>query len=166
MADKNKGGRPRKFKSVIELEKAIQYYFDSITKTELAFNTIVSGYEDEEKKKPIYEKVPVLNNAGEQVTNTTYFEIPSITGLCLHIGTTRETWKQYESLKGFSDSIKRAKTWIEKYNVEQLYRRDQVTGIIFNLKNNFDWKDKQEIEEKSDQSITIKLEGEAKEWSR
>lgn len=146
MADKHAGGRPRKFKSAKELDKAIRYYFDSITKTEPAFESVLVGYKDEEEKEPIYEKVPVLNNAGEQISRTSYFEIPTISGLCLHIGMTRETWRQYETQEEFSYSIKKAKTIIEQYNEEQLYRRDQVTGIIFNLKNNFNWKDKQEVE--------------------
>lgn len=140
------GGRPPKFESVSEFDKSIQHYFDSITKTELSWDHVIVGYEDKAKKKPIIDKKPVLNNAGEQVSHTTYFEIPSITGLCQHIGITRETWKQYEHKEEFSDSIKSAKDRIEKYNIEQLYRRDQVTGIIFNLKNNFGWQDKQEID--------------------
>lgn len=145
MASK-KVGRPRKLESAEELEKAIQHYFDSITKTEPVFDTIITGYKDEEQKKPIYKKIPALNNAGEQIERTEYFKIPTITGLCLHIGITKETWRQYGQLEEFSDPIKKAKTVIEQYNEEQLYRKDQVTGIIFNLKNNFGWKDKQEVD--------------------
>ena len=52
----------------------------------------------------------------------------------------------YENKSDYSDTIKVAKQRIEKYNAEQLYRTTQVTGIIFNLKNNFDWKDKREVE--------------------
>jgi hypothetical protein len=158
MADKNKGGRPPKFNSADEFNKKIKHYFDTITKTDLAFRSVVVGYEDEEQKKPIYEQQPVLNNAGEQVSYTTYFEIPSITGLCQHVGITRDTWKAYESREEFIDSIKKAKDKIEKYNIEQLYRKDQVTGIIFNLKNNFGWADKQEIESSNlNRNIEIQL---------
>lgn len=143
----NKVGRPRKIKSAKQLNKSIEHYFDSITKTEMAYNSVIVGFEDEEEKRPIYEQQPVLNNAGEQIKNTRYFDVPSITGLCQHIGITRETWRQYEKIEQFSDSIKKAKDRIEKYNIDQLYRKDQVTGIIFNLKNNFGWVDKQEIDQ-------------------
>ena len=154
MADKT-NGRPKKFKSVAELDKVIKYYFDSITKTNLVFDTIISGYEDGEKKKPIYEQIPVLNNAGEQIKTTNYLEIPSITALCLDIGITRETWSQYAKQKGFSDSIKRAKAKIEKYNIEQLYVPKIATGVIFNLKNNFEWRDQQDLNHSGSLSVQI-----------
>lgn len=166
MADKHPRGRPRKFKSAKELEKAIQYYFDSITITEPAWNSIIVGYEDKEKEKPIYKKVPVLNNAGEQISRTSYYENPSVIGMCLHIGIHRDNLLEYAKLPEFHDTIKSAKSKIERYLEEQLYRRDQVTGIIFNLKNNFEWKDKQEVESKNDTTMTIKLEGDLKEWSQ
>lgn len=140
-------GRPAKYKDSKQLSKAIDHYFNSITITEPVFKDIVVGYEDEEQKKPIYDKIPALNNAKEQIIRTTYIDIPSITGLCQHLGISRETWNNYESKGELLDTIKMAKERIEKYNVEQLYRKDQVTGIIFNLKNNFGWVDKQEIEQ-------------------
>jgi hypothetical protein len=155
MADVNKIGRPKKFKSVAELDKAIQYYFNSITKSSLAFDTIINGYEDEEKKKPIYEQIPRLNNANEQIERMEYLEIPSITGLCLSVGLTRETWSQYSKQKAFSDSIKRAKATIEKYNIEQLYVPKIATGVIFNLKNNFEWRDQQDLNHSGSLSVQI-----------
>jgi hypothetical protein len=154
-SDKNLGGRPIKIESVEILDKAINYYFDSITKTSPVFDHVVTGYEDEEKKKPIIEKQPRLNNVDEQLLYTEYFEIPSITGLCQSIGITRDTWNTYEKREGFFDSIKRAKERIEKYNVEQLYRKDQVTGVIFNLKNNFGWADRQEIQSTIDAKVEL-----------
>jgi hypothetical protein len=140
------GGRPRKYNGADDFDNAIQHYFDTITKTNPVFESRITGYKDKEKTKPIFEQFPVLNNAGEQVENTTYYEIPSITGLCLHIGISAETWNEYSKKEEFSEPIMRAKKIIEKYNVEQLYRKEQVNGIMFNLKNNFGWVDKQEID--------------------
>ena len=136
------GGRPNKFETPEELEKLIQHYFDSITKTEYAWNVKTEG--KGKSKKIIIE--PILNNAGEQVTYTSYYEIPTVTGMCLHIGISRSTLFEYEKKEEFTNTIKSAKDRIEKYNEEQLYRREQVTGVIFNLKNNFGWRDKQEQE--------------------
>lgn len=144
MAGKNKGGRPKKFNAVKELQNKIQHYFDSITKTFPAFDTVLDH--KDEGGNDIFKRVPRVNNAGEQVNITEYFERPSVLGLCAHIGITRETLLQYENNPEFSDTIKKAKSRIEQYLEEQLFRKDQVTGIIFNLKNNFGWKDKQEIE--------------------
>jgi hypothetical protein len=141
---KHRGGRPKKFSEKEQLETKIQYYFDSITRTVPAFDMQFDYYDDDGKE--VFKRVPRLNNAGEQVFNTEHFERPSVLGLCAHIGITRETLLQYEAKPEFSDTIKRAKSRIEQYLEEQLYRKDQVTGIIFNLKNNFGWKDKVEQE--------------------
>ena len=66
--------------------------------------------------------------------------------MCRHIGTTRETIREYEMREGYVETIKKAKARVEEYLENELYRKEQVTGVIFNLKNNFGWKDKQEIE--------------------
>lgn len=44
----------------------------------------------------------------------------------------------------FFDTIKNAKLKIENYLEKHLVTDNGVTGIIFNLKNNYGWKDKQE----------------------
>lgn len=84
-----------------------------------------------------------------------YAQIPSILGLCEYLDIHRSTLIEYEELQEFSNTIKKAKQRIEKYNAEQLYRKEQVTGIIFNLKNNFNWVDKQEIDQKTEHSGSI-----------
>ena len=55
-------------------------------------------------------------------------------------------------MEEFSNTIKKAKQIIEKYNAEQLYRKEQVTGSIFSRKNNIDWKDKSEV----DNNVNVK----------
>ena len=78
-------------------------------------------------------------------------EVPTITGLAVALDTNRQTLLEYEKnekpkYKRFSDTIKKAKQYIE-YHVEQrLFSSNQVTGVIFNLKNNFGWKDKTEVD--------------------
>lgn len=147
-------GRPRKFNSAEELQSKIKYYFDSITITLPAYDMQLDGKDD--NGKDIFKRVPRLNNAGKQVQAIEYFERPSVLGLCAHLDICRDTLCEYEKDEIFSDTIKRAKARIEQYLEGQLYRKDQVTGIIFNLKNNFGWKDKQDIEHTG--SVTVKLE--------
>jgi transcriptional regulator with XRE-family HTH domain len=161
-----KVGRPKKYSEEKEFANKVQHYFDSITITELAWDYKVVGQDGE--GKDIFDRVPRLNNAGEQIKITRYVENPSILKLCEHLGMTRETLCQYEKDPMFSDTIKKAKAKIEQYLEDQLYRKDQVTGIIFNLKNNFGWKDKQEIEAtgKDGGAITIEFKGQLDEWSR
>lgn len=71
----------------------------------------------------------------------------TVSGLAYALGTCRQTLLNYEENETFLDTIKRAKAKIELFNEEQLYNKDvSTTGVIFNLKNNYGWKDKQEIE--------------------
>lgn len=67
----------------------------------------------------------------------------TVTGLCIALDITRETLSQYEKTEVFSDTIKKAKQKVENYLEVFLYGSN-VTGVIFNLKNNFGWKDKSE----------------------
>ena len=151
--EKNKGGKPLLFDTPEKLEKALNDYFDSITITELKYQLVKVG--EDEEGKPIYGQEPILNNKGTQVTRTRYYENPSILAMCRHIGTTRETIREYEMREGYVDTIKKAKARVEEYLENELYRKEQVTGVIFNLKNNFGWKDKQEIETSGEQNIKI-----------
>ncbi len=70
----------------------------------------------------------------------------TITGLALGLGMTRETLLQYEKNSEFSDAIKKAKTKIEESLEQRLLDGKNVVGVIFNLKNNFGWKDQQQVE--------------------
>ena len=70
----------------------------------------------------------------------------TITGLCLALDITRETLREYLKNEQFSDTIKKAKLRVENYLEKHLITDSSATGIIFNLKNNFGWKDKQELE--------------------
>jgi hypothetical protein len=151
---KHPGGRPPKYSAAEELQRKIQHYFDSITITRPVFDTVFDG--KDEDGNDIFKQVSRRNNAGEQVYTTIYYENPSVLAMCRHLDIHRDTLCEYEKNPAFSDTIKRAKAKIEEYLEEQLYRREQVTGIIFNLKNNFGWRDKQDIEHSG--NISVKLE--------
>ena len=135
-------GRPSKFTSPEQLEGLIKDYFDSITISvpRTKQNTNPDKDVDDDFREPI------LNNLWEQIVDTEWVSIPSILWLCEYLDIHRSTLIDYEEIPEFSNTIKKAKQIIEKYNAEQLYRKEQVTGIIFNLKNNFDWKDKSEVD--------------------
>jgi len=70
----------------------------------------------------------------------------SVTGLALYLGfADRQSITDYSKDDKFSFTIKRAKLRIENYLEEKL-EGNNVAGIIFNLKNNYGWKDKQDLE--------------------
>lgn len=83
----------------------------------------------------------------------------TVSGLAVALDTTRRTLLDYEEKDEYSHTIKKAKAKIEAYNEEMLYNKNiPTTGVIFNLKNNYGWKDKQEIEAEVNSDMTINIE--------
>lgn len=78
---------------------------------------------------------------------------PTVSGLAFHLGITTETLRTYGENDKFSATVKRAKQRIEISLEKRLYGQT-VTGTIFNLKNNFGWKDKTEREHTGTLGIT------------
>ena len=73
-------------------------------------------------------------------------EHPTWTGLALHLGfESRKSLHDYGQKDGFSYSIKKALLRIEEQYEKGLIGRNPA-GSIFALKN-FNWKDKQEVEQ-------------------
>lgn len=70
----------------------------------------------------------------------------TITGLCIALDICRDTLSEYMKNDEFSDTIKKAKLKVENYLEKHLITDSSTTGIIFNLKNNFGWSDKRELE--------------------
>lgn len=68
----------------------------------------------------------------------------TITGLGLALDMSRQDLINYSNKKQFFDTIKKAKARVEHYLEKRLINDTSTTGIIFNLKNNYGWKDKQE----------------------
>ena len=86
-----------------------------------------------------------------------YFEITdeedwTVTGLALHLNTTRDTIIDYQKKDEFSDTIKNAKLKVEM-SYEKILKKKGHSGAIFGLKN-FGWKDKQEVETSGELNIT------------
>lgn len=110
------GGRPLKFQSVEDLESRAAEYFASRLDED--------GY-------PLRD---ADGNISRPVT---------LTGLCVHLGTTRETLDDYLQRPEYSDSVKWIKAVIEAYYEGRLVYGNS-TGSIFALKN-FGWKDSQDL---------------------
>lgn len=79
-------------------------------------------------------------------------EPPTFVGLALELGIDRQTLLNYSNSEEFFDTIKRHRMRVEEYLERSLYN-GAVAGVIFNLKNNFGWRDKQEV----DQTTTISI---------
>ena len=77
---------------------------------------------------------------------------PTMSGLAIALDMSRQSLCNYAKKDEFFDTIKRARLEVEQALEQHLYS-GSVAGVIFNLKNNFDWKDKSEID--STQKIEI-----------
>lgn len=111
-------GRPLKFKSVEDLESKIDKYFESCYITKVDDN----GKEYQCNIRPL-----------------------TITGLAVSLDCDRETLLNYEKTEEYFGTIRKAKLIIQNFAEESLWQPKIATGIMFNLKNNFNWVDKQEI---------------------
>lgn len=82
---------------------------------------------------------------------------PTMAGLAKALGMSRQALLGYKEKDEFLVTIKRARLEVEEALEEALYGTG-VAGVIFNLKNNFGWKDKQEVEQSG--VTVVKIMGE------
>jgi hypothetical protein len=115
---KHAGGAPPRYKTVEEMQTAIDRYFN-------------------ETQSPVVTKAGVEWIPGPFTT----------TGLALALGfTSRQALINYEDKEEFVDAVTRAKLRVEAYNEGRLYDRDGVQGAKFSLSNNFaGWSERSEV---------------------
>lgn len=70
----------------------------------------------------------------------------TISGLAHALDMDRKSLLNYSKDANFFPTIKKAKEKVEQQLEESLYRLGNNSGVIFNLKNNFGWKDSIEVE--------------------
>jgi hypothetical protein len=102
-----------------------------------------------------------LEQQAESYFEETPFEEWTITGLALHLGTTRYTLCDYENKPEFSNTVKLLKHQVE-HSYEVGLRKRGNAGDIFAMKN-FGWRDKQEIDindvsEQTEEQLQEKLQ--------
>jgi hypothetical protein len=75
-------------------------------------------------------------------------DIPRIRAFCLYADIDKDTFSEYKKREGFSVPCNKMLLICESALERSLYdpNRKNVNGIAFGLKNNFQWRDKQEIE--------------------
>lgn len=127
-------GRPKKYTKK-GLERAVEGYFASISRTVQARDAA---------KQPLY------NDAGEPIRVVEYIRPPTVGGLCLYLGIDRSTWQNYADGRLYpelADVVAGAKARMECWLEEELLTREKnVQGLIFNLQNNYGWREKREVE--------------------
>lgn len=94
-----------------------------------------------------FESVEVLQPLIDKYFTDTKKDEWTITGLALALETSRETLINYQEREQFFDAIKKAKDMVE-HSYELDLKKKGHSGSIFALKN-FDWRDKQEVDQKT-----------------
>lgn len=137
--------RQKKYKTAAALNKKVEAYFRSISRTISITEPLETG-QYTQKGKPIYKHVPVLNDDGEEIRVIQFLVPPSISGLCLYLGISRQTWSSYSGQEEFLDTTMRARARVEAYLEGELVSREKNTaGIQFNLEHNHGWKRRLEV---------------------
>lgn len=105
-------------------------------------------------RPPIWDDPEAFQKAVDEYFDEN--ESPKWSGLALHLGfESRKSLWEYGKKPEFSNPVKKALLRIEQYYEDNLLTRN-ATGAIFALKN-FDWKDKQEIDQKTEHSGGISI---------
>ena len=142
-------GRPKKYTKKT-LAEAVERYFASITRIVTMTELIETGERDDKGHK-IFERRPITNSLGEEAKVEEYIVPPTVGGLCQFLGIHRSTWWNYcdnEKHPEFFDTTSYARGRIHAYlEQESLTRQGKdLKGILFNLENNFGYRESQSIE--------------------
>ena len=107
-----------------DLREACERYFDSISAEE---TTVDAG--------------------GRERTVRVWLEPPLMSELMLALHISRKTWSRYAAMPELADVCEWAKGVVEGWLERQLVLRDKsVNGLVFDLQNNFGWRERTEQE--------------------
>lgn len=133
-------GMSRQYKTPEEMQRIIDLYFMACRVHMTDNETILEGLPEED--------LLLINDIDDIY--------PTVTGLAYALDLTRMGLINYEGREEFVDTVKKAKLRVEKH-LEQRLAGANVAGTIFNLKNNFGWRDIQHVEEKSERKIQTQI---------
>ena len=138
MKKKRTVGAPRKYATPAKLKNAVNSYFSSISRTVPATEMVPSGRTDD-KGRALMQSVTIENDAGDQVYVKEYIVKPTIAGLCVFLGISKDTWAEYSRREGYESVCAAAKLEMERDRSERLGSGSGDHGIEFDLKHNFGW---------------------------
>ncbi|TFB85837.1 hypothetical protein E3O44_12610 [Cryobacterium algoricola] len=130
--EKHPGGRPLAFATVGELKQAVDSYFNKCDPhTEM--RQVEAG----------------VNQAGETIWQRreimTEQRPYTMSGLARHLEIDRKTLLNYKKIEQYFPTVEAARERVHEFAEEQLYGKS-AGGAQFVLKNNFDWKDRSEVD--------------------
>ena len=150
-------GAPKKYDDPRKLERAVEKYFKSITREVRVTEPKPTGKKDKDGHM-IFEQVDVINALGNPVTVTEYIVPPSVFDLCEFLKISESTWNNYcdaNKHPEFLGTTTRTRGRMRAWNELQLKTRPgkDLKGIIFNLENNYGYKERVELSNDSMESF-------------
>lgn len=138
-------GRKRKYGTAKSLEKAVEAYFAAISYEVPAVAATPTGEVDQDghvKWKTILlrEKSGDPGVGGKPITEVKWIRPPSMAGLMLHLGISKETWSSYGGLDGYRDVVERARARMEDYWASRLEGKG-ARGAKFALSCCYGWRE-------------------------
>ncbi len=110
--------------------------------------------EDERNKggrPPLYSDPLVMEAKIDKYFDSLEGDIPSVAELAFELGfASRNALWEYEQKPEFSDTIKKAKLRIEVDRTKRLLSGPNTAGVIFDLTNNYGWKNPQHLKHEGD----------------
>lgn len=133
---KHAGGRPPLYKTPEDMQKIIDEYF------EWSDNRTKKVWDDKAQKEfMISDPAPY-----------------TMSGLARRLGMERNTLIEYAHKDKFISTIKKARERVHEDVEIRLMEGKNQTGAIFNLKNNFNWKDAKQYEHEGSIDLGVKEE--------
>lgn len=150
-------GAPKKYDDPEKLERAINRYFKSITREVVLTEKKSTGEKDKDGHM-IFEDVPIKNGLGQEMKVTEYIIPPSVYELCLFLKISESTWNNYcdpTKHPEFLGPTTRARGRMRAWNERELLTRSgkDLKGIIFNLENNYGYKERLDVSNESMESF-------------
>lgn len=152
-------GRKKKYDTGKQLQAGVDAYWNSISYQKPAVVSMPTGEVDENGRIKYATKMLTMNEdgsinwdgTGKPKTVTEFLEPPSVAGLCVFLGISKDTWAAYAKDEKLGTVCARFKLRMESYLVARLEgeKGKSVQGVMFNLKNNFGWKDKVDVTQTS-----------------
>lgn len=151
-----KPGRPKKY-TARQLEQACEKYFASISYQQPVTKRVPVEDPDgnmvlDDKGHIRYKNEQIITADGKKAVETCWIEPPGIVSLCLYLGIDRSTFDRYGDMEGsdeeserFRNTVTRARGRVEAYLVSRIEDKSAARGAIFNLQQNFGWKDRKEV---------------------
>lgn len=138
-------GRNRRYKTASALGRAVDAYFAAISYEAPAVVSTPTGEVDEKGRIKwttvmLRKKTADAGVGGEPIVLIKWLRPPSMAGLMLHLGISKETWSNYGQTDGYKEVVERARARMEDYWITRLDGKG-AQGAKFALSSCYGWRE-------------------------